>query len=99
MKSIVERIRSTKNNLLIEVAALEERKSSGGIIIPESSSEFVREGTVRAIGDDVKGFSVGNCVLCSAHSGIRLDMKKYGLIQQGYWMLSTDEILAKIDTE
>lgn len=99
MKSIKERIRPAKDNVLIEVEAIGERKSKGGLFIPDSSSEFVREGVIVAVGDEVEGFSVGDHILCHAHTGLRMDMKKYGLVEQDLWMLSADEILAKLDAE
>lgn len=99
MKSIVERIHPTGANVLIEVEALGERKSKGGLFIPDSSSEGVREGIIVAIGKMITTFAVGDHILCSAHVGIRMDMKKDGLIDQGLWMLSAEEILAKIDAE
>lgn len=86
-------------NILIEVKALGERKSEGGIIIPESSSEFIREGIVVALGEGIKGLSIGDHVVIHSHTGIPMDMKKDGLVDQSLWMLSANEILAKIDAE
>lgn len=54
--------------------SVEERKTSGGIIIPGQHSEQTRIGTIRAIGPDCGDLKVGDRVLVSYYAGVVVDM-------------------------
>ncbi|KAK2146825.1 hypothetical protein LSH36_583g02097 [Paralvinella palmiformis] len=74
-------------------AELEETKTKGGIIIPETAKEKTQIGLVTAIGDDVDKakVAVGNRVLFDKYAGtqIKIDNKDH-------LVLNISDVLAKV---
>jgi co-chaperonin GroES (HSP10) len=54
--------------------SVEERKTSGGIIIPGQHSEQTRLGVIRAVGPDIIDLKPGDKILVSYYTGVVVDM-------------------------
>lgn len=55
--------------LLVKVPQLQEKKTEGGIILPQEMQPRPKEGTVLAVGPDVKGVKPGEVVIFGALAG------------------------------
>ena len=89
------KIQPIEDRLLIKQVEEEEKKSAGGIIIPDTAKEKPQIGEVVAVGDseDVADvFKVGDKVIYAKYSGneISLDGNDYLIVQKS-------DILAKIE--
>jgi len=87
-------IKPFEDRVLVEPEEIEESKSKGGIILPDTAKEKPRRGKVVEVGTDeelAEKIKVGDIVVYAKFSGdeIELEEKKYLLI-------SRNDILAVI---
>lgn len=75
------------DRLLIK-PSVAESVSPGGIIIPDAAVEKLSEGTVRVIGPEVKGVSVGDHVFYGKYSGTKIPGKEELVVMR------LDEVIA-----
>ncbi len=86
--------------LLIKLNKVEEMKTKGGVILPDSHSEESRLGTIIAVGDKVdKKFKVGDQILVAFFSGIVLHFPGEGMTNDTIRMITESEIMAKVEEE
>ena len=73
-------------------------KQVGSIVIPGMHSELTRLATIKAVGEKVENFKVGDQVLISYHSGVVIQPVEDGFTPSNdiFRILTEDEILAKI---
>lgn len=85
-----------EDRILLEMESLVQRKSNGGIIIPDDAGERLRIGKVVAVGPKSQ-YEKGDRLLISVHSGINVHMPKYGLVDENLRFYRDAEILARIE--
>jgi chaperonin GroES len=71
------------DRIIVERKSAEE-KTLGGIILPDTAKEKPVEGTVLAIGKDVKDLAVGDKILFAKFGGteVKLDGKIYLIMKE-----------------
>ena len=76
---------------------VEEIKTKGGVILPDSHSEESRLGTIIALGDEVDSkFKLGDQILVAFFSGIVLHFPGEGMSDDTIRMITQSEIMAKV---
>lgn len=70
-------IKTIKDFILVEETKIEERKSEGGVILPQEKIDYSKpvKGTVLSVGSEVKDVEVRNVVYYMPKSGVELDPK------------------------
>ncbi len=87
----MKKLQPVNGYVLLKLNEAEEKKSSGGIIIPDTASESKNEGEVIAVSNDAtKEISVGDRVLYKEMSGNELE---YDGVK--YLLIESEDILAK----
>ena len=80
--------------------SVEERKTSGGIFIPDKHSEQTRIGVIRAVGSDIIDLRPGDRILVSYYTGVVVDMPEIrDMANEGveiHRIYTPNEILATI---
>lgn len=68
-------MKAFKEFILVEEPKNEERKSEGGVILPQEKVDYSRpvKGTVLSMGSKVTGIQVGNNIYYMPKSGVELD--------------------------
>ena len=80
----MEKIQPVGNYVLLEQPKVEEQKSAGGIIIPDSAKEKPSEGIVAGVAVEATDeIAIGDKVIYKSYSGTEIthDSKDYLLIQ------------------
>lgn len=81
---------------LVKVDPEETRESDFGIIVPdEVEQERKSQGTVEAVGEEVKGIAAGDRVVYGTFAGENLKLRD-GAEKLSYKLLNTDDIIAFI---
>ncbi|MCG8570082.1 MAG: co-chaperone GroES [Spirochaetes bacterium] len=84
-------IKPLNDRVLIEVKSAQE-KTSGGIVIPQTSQEKTQEGTVIAVGDsDTVKVKVGDSVIYDKYAGTQIKVD-----EKDHLIIKAEEILAVI---
>ena len=80
--------------LLIKPIKEEEKKSEGGIVLPDSAKEKPQKAEVVAIGDKVEDLDlkVGDKVIFSKYAGTEIKID-----EEDYIIIDSSDILAKIE--
>lgn len=82
-------IKPLSNRVVLEKFTDEEKVSSGGIIIPKSSSDNIKKSKVISAGDDVDFVKKGDTVLYNKNSCTHIDVDN-----QDYLMIREPDIIA-----
>lgn len=84
--------------ILIKLNKVEEKKTKGGLILPDMHSEESRLGTIIAIGEEVdKKFKLGDQVLIAFFSGTCLHFPGEGITDDTVRMIVQSEIMALVE--
>ncbi len=81
-------VQPLKDRVLVE-RKLTEEKTPGGIYIPDTAKEKMQEGTVTAVGPDVKDLKAGDRVLFENYSGTEINRDG-----REYLILNLKDVLA-----
>jgi len=92
----IETIKPVGKRILIRLNLVGERKTEGGIILPDLHREPCRIGYVLAIGEEVDRVKVGDKILVSWIFGDVLDFPDRSLNDDTVRMGTQSEIWAKI---
>lgn len=72
----------------------EAKTSKGGIYLPETAQEKPKQGTVVAVGSDIKSeVKVGDEVVFASYAGAQVTVKG----QEGYIILPLEEVLCVVE--
>ena len=84
-------IKPLKERVLVERKPQEE-KTAGGIYIPDTAKEKMQEGTIVAVGPEVKDLKAGDKVLFENYSGTEIERDG-----KEYLILNLKDVLAVMD--
>jgi chaperonin GroES len=70
----------------------EPEKTSSGLYIPDAAKEKPQQGTIEAVGSEVKEVKVGNTILFDKYSGSKIKLE-----DQDYLILKEEDILGIIE--
>jgi len=78
------KIRPLKDRVVIKYSADSLEKTAGGIYVPDVAKEKPQQGTVEAVGSDVKEVKAGNKVLFDQYSGsrVKIDDIEYLIVKE-----------------
>lgn len=83
--------------LLIQLSPVAEKKTEGGIVLPDTHSEESRIGTIIAVGDECdKKFQPGDKILIAFFSGTPLHFPDQGILDDTVRIITQEHIMAKI---
>ncbi len=86
--------------LYCQLNRVEEKKTEGGIIIPDKHSEGTRLAKVIAKGPDVsKDIEIGSIWAIQWHAGEALHFTTIGMLDDTMRLISESELMAKIEED
>lgn len=85
------------SRVFVELMPVEERKTAGGIIIPDKHSEPSRFGKVIATGPEVKFLKAGDKIMLSYYSGTGIDYLGSGYHYDTHRFIEESEILGSYE--
>ncbi len=92
----IESIKPVGKKVLVELNPIGEKKTAGGVILPEQHHEEFRIGFILAVGDEVKGFDVGDKILVGWVFGESLHIPDRGILDDTLRIGTQTEIWAKL---
>jgi len=92
-------IEARGKRLYVVFDAVKEKVTSGGIIVPDLSEEFIRIGTVKAKGKDVDMYKVGDRVAALYQAGTDLTFKNVDFQEDCHRIIAESNILCVIHEE
>ena len=95
----IESIKPVGKKVLVELNRIGEKMTKGGVILPEAHSEEFRIGFILAVGDEVKGFEVGDKVLVGWVFGESIHIPDRGILNDTLRMGTQAEIWAKLEEQ
>ena len=92
----IKTIKPVGKKVIVELNPIGEKKTAGGVILPELHHEEFRIGFILAKGDEVKGFAVGDKILVGWVFGESIHIPDQGILDDTLRMGTQSEIWAKI---
>jgi len=72
-------------------------EASGGVYLPGKHSEESRIGTIKAIGEDVEDYKVGDRVLVQFYAGIAIHLVKEDILDDTHRIFNASNILSVVE--
>ncbi len=83
--------------ILIQLTPVKEKKTKGGVILPDTHGEESRIGSIVAVGEEVdNGHQPGDKILIAFFSGTPLHFPDEGILDDTIRIITQSEIMAKI---
>ena len=93
----IESIKPAGKKVLVELNPVGEKKTAGGVILPDLHHEEFRIGFILAVGDEVKGFKDGDKILVGWVFGESVHLPDRGILDDTIRMGTQSEIWAKLE--
>jgi len=91
------KIKPAGTRIFVELLAVEERQTKGGIWLPDKHAEQSRVGTVLGVGPKVVDFKPGDRVVIPFYSGIGVDYPGSGYHYDTHRFLEQTEICGTLE--
>ena len=92
----IESIKPVGKKVLVELNPIGEKKTAGGVYLPDLHHEEFRIGFILAVGDEVKGFDAGDKVLVGWVFGESIHIPDRGILNDTLRIGTQAEIWAKL---
>lgn len=100
MKDKSLKIKPMGKRLLVQLNPIEEKKTEGGVILPDTHSQETRTGIIIAVGEEVdKKYQPGDKIIIAFTSGTILHFPAEGILDDTIRITVQSEIMAKISEE
>lgn len=96
MSEIINNIDPLGPRVLVKLEPIAEKRTAGGIIIPDQHAEQSRIGEILATGEDVKKLYTGDTVLVAAHTGVLINLPGSSIVDDTLRIFNESEILIRI---